>query len=394
MLINTATTLFIKEHLNDDPIKLALQGNKYPEVDLPAAINQIVGNKIVSEKIPSWTKIDGLIFPSHLPLEQCSSELTAKYKASLMNGTSFVDLTAGFGIDCAFIAKKFTQGTYIERQKELCDIATNNFPLLNLNHIDIINLDGLQYLKNMEEVDWIFLDPARRNKQGKKTVAIEDCEPDVSVLWELMLQKASKVMIKLSPMLDISLALKSLSFVSEVHIISTANECKELLIILDRKAVNKEIQLHCINLLKENEIQHFSFSKEDESHECQYTEEVGIYLYEPNASILKAGAYKCIANRFGLKKLHPNSHLYTSNNFIKQFPGRKFHCESVFGLNKRELKSNLADIKKANITIRNFPSSVDELRKRTKLNDGGELFLFATTLYNEQKALIKCTKAI
>lgn len=392
MLIDASTSQFIKEHINDDPIKLALQAKKYPDVDMNVAIAQIAGRKIASEKLPSWMQIDELIFPSHLSMEQCSSEATALYKSSLMKGESFVDLTAGFGIDCAFIAKNFTRATYVERQEELCVIARNNYPLLGLNQVNIVNGDGVAYLNEMDEVDWLFLDPARRNKQGGKTVAIEDCEPNVAELWKLLLQKSPKVMIKLSPMLDITLALQSLAFVSEVHVVSVANECKELLIVLDRNAVDCEINITSVNLLKTGEAQLFTFTRNEELCECEYTYQIGRYLYEPNASILKAGAYKSIANRYGLKKLHPNSHLYTSDNLVSQFPGRKFSVESVFGLGKKEIKSNLGDIKKANITIRNFPSTVDELRKRIKLGDGGNLFLFATTLVDEQKVLIKCTK--
>ena len=392
MLINTATIQFIKEHLNDDPIKLALQAKKFPDVDMSVAITQIAGRKIAAEKVPSWMQFEGLVFPSHLSMEQCSSEATAVYKASLMSGNSFADLTAGFGIDCAFAAKNFKRGAYVERQEELCAIARNNYHLLGLLDVDIVNGDGVEYLSEMQEVDWLFLDPARRNKQGGKTVAIEDCEPNVAELWKLLLQKSSKVMIKLSPMLDITLALQSLAFVSDVHVVSVANECKELLIILDRGAVDCEISITSVNLLKSGESQLFTFTRNEELCECEYAHEIGRYLYEPNASILKAGAYKSIANRYGLKKLHPNSHLYTSDIFVSEFPGRKFCCESVFGLGKKELKSNLGDIKKANITIRNFPSSVDELRKRIKLSDGGDLFLVATTLIDEQKVLIKCTK--
>lgn len=392
MLIDIATIQFIKEHLNDDPIRLALQAKKFPEVDMSVAITQIAGRKIAADKIPSWNLIDELVFPSHLSMEQCSSEATANYKASLMKGYSFADLTAGFGIDCAFISKNFKKGTYLERQNELCAIAHNNYPLLGLHHVDIVHGDGVEYLNDMDEVDWIFLDPARRDKQGGKTVAIQDCEPNVGELWKLMLHKSAKVMIKLSPMLDVTLALNALSFVSEVHIVSVANECKELLIILDREAVMDEVTFHCVNLLKVGKPQFYSFTKCEEQNECEYAHEMGCYLYEPNASILKAGAYRSVANRYKLKKLHPNSHLYTSDNFVDEFPGRKFCSESVFGLGKKELKSNLKEIKKANITIRNFPSSVDELRKRIKLGDGGELFLFATTLVDEQKVLIKCTK--
>lgn len=392
MLINTATIQFIKEHINEDPLKLALQGKKYPDVNMAVAIAQIVGQKIAAEKVPSWAQTEGILYPSHLSMEQCSSEATAVYKAALMTGESFADLTAGFGIDCAFIAKNFKRATYVERQEELCDIARHNYDLLGLSHVTVVNGDGVDYLAQMNDVDWIFLDPARRNKQGGKTVAIEDCEPNVASLWKALLGKAKRVMIKLSPMLDISLALQSLSFVSQVHIISVANECKELLIVLDRDYEAKEPTLICVNIAKDGSDQLYTFTKQEEAIDCSYANEIGHFVYEPNASILKAGAYKSIARRFELTKLHPNSHLYTSDQFVADFPGRKFECESVFGLGKKEIKSHLADIKKANITIRNFPSTVDDLRKRIKLSDGGDVFLFATTIYDDQKVLVKCKK--
>lgn len=392
MEVTNATIQFIREHLDDDTSKLALQAKKYPDVDMPFVINQIVGRKVAMEKIPSWGNKDGLLYPRHLSLEQCSSEATAKYKASLVKGDAMVDLTGGFGIDCAFLSANFKQAVYVERQQELCEIAASNFPILGLSHIKVVNDDGVEYLSGMESVDLIFLDPARRDEKGGKVVAIADCEPDVARLSELLISKARQVMIKLSPMLDLSLALRDLPYAKEVHVVSVANECKEVLIILEKVAPDKEMAIHCINVLKNGDVQRYTFSKEQESEGCDYTDEIGTYLYEPNASILKAGAYKSIANSFNLKKLHPNSHLYTSDVKQADFPGRCFECKSVFSLNKKELKMYLGDVKQANITVRNFPSSVADLRKRLRLSDGGEIYLFATTLKSEQKVLIKCHK--
>ncbi|MBP1594598.1 MAG: hypothetical protein H6Q12_1617 [Bacteroidetes bacterium] len=387
-----ATTEFIKEHIADDPSKLALQAKKYPDVDMPTAVTQIVGRKIAMEKVPSWGNTDGILYPKHLSMEQCSSEITARYKSSLVKGNMLVDITGGLGIDCAFLSMNFQRAVYVERQTELCEIASSNFPLLGLSHIDVVNGDGVEYLSRTEKVDWIFIDPARRNEHGGKVIAIADCEPNVAEISDLLLSKAENVMIKLSPMLDLSLALHHLSFVKEVHVVSVANECKELLVILANDAANSKVSIHCVNLLKNGEAQIFSFDKEEELQGCGYAQKVGRYLYEPNASILKAGAYKSISNRYNLKKLHQNSHLYTSDELIIDFPGRKFECDAVFSLNKKELKTNLGEIKQANITIRNFPSSVSELRKRLKLLDGGDTYLFATTLVDEQKVLVKCHK--
>lgn len=394
MQLSPETQLFIREHQSDDVRALALQAKKYPDVDMPTAITQIAGRKIAAEKIPSWREIEDIWYPKHLSLEQCSSEITARYKASLLQGESLADLTAGFGIDCSFLAAGFKTVTYVERQKELCEIATHNFPILNLNHITVKNEDGVAYLKEMSPVDCLFLDPARRNEHGGKTVAISDCEPDVAKLEGLLLSKANRVMVKLSPMLDLSLALKALEHTQEVHILSVNNECKELLLLLGQEPP-KEVPIHCANLFTKGtqEEQHFIFTREQEQrNECIYTDILGNYLYEPNASLLKAGAFRSITAAYPVKKLHPNSHLYTSDVLITDFPGRVFRIVNQCSFNKKEIKESLADLKKANITIRNFPATVAELRKRINLTEGGDTYLFASTLNNGQKVLIRCEK--
>lgn len=389
--ISSETWAFIHAHQNDDVRALALQAKKYPNVDIPTAIIQIAGRKVASEKVPSWAKIENIIYPRHISLEQCSSETTAHYKAGLISGDSFVDLTGGFGIDCAFLSSQFKTSTYVERQTELCNIATHNFPLIGLNHIQVVNEDGVVFLNKMNPTDWIFLDPARRNEQGGKTVSIADCEPNVKDIEELLLHKATKIMVKLSPMLDLSLALKDLISTSEIHIISVNNECKELLLILSNEKAD-QTPIHCINFTTQ-EKQSFSFTREQEQEcDCTYTSNLKQYIFEPNASILKAGGYRSIASLFQIEKLHPNSHLYTSDKPITNFPGRTFRIVSQSTFNKKEIKQKLGDLKKANITVRNFPASVAELRKRTKLEEGGSTYLFATTLYNEQKILIRCEK--
>jgi len=394
MQISPETQLFIRKHQVDDVRALALQAKKYPNVDMPTAITQIAGRQVAAEKIPSWGEAEEIWYPKHLSLEQCSSEITARYKASLLQGESLTDLTAGFGIDCSFLASGFQSVTYVERQKELCEIAAHNFPILNLNHITVRNEDGVAYLTAMSPVDCIFLDPARRNEHGGKTIAISDCEPDVSELETLLLSKANRIMVKLSPMLDLSLALKELGHTQEVHIISVNNECKELLLLLGQN-LPEEVPIHCVNLSTKGtqEVQHFVFTREQEQHnECTYTDTLGNYLYEPNTSLLKAGAFRSIAATYPVKKLHPNSHLYTSDTLIGDFPGRTFRIVSHCGFKKKEIKESLADLKKANITVRNFPATVVELRKRLKLTEGGDTFLFASTLNNNQKTLIRSTK--
>lgn len=398
--ISPETQLFIREHSSDDVRALALQAKKYPDIDMPTAITQIAGRQVAAEKIPSWREMEEIWYPKHLSLEQCSSETTARYKARLFQGDSLTDLTGGFGIDCSFLAAGFKSATYVERQEELCEIAEHNFPILNLNHIDVRNEDGVAYLQTMSPVDCIFLDPARRNEHGGKTVAISDCEPDVAGLEELLLSKAKRIMVKLSPMLDLSLALKELKHTQEVHILSVNNECKELLLLLGQEAPTEqappeEIPIRCANLFTKGaqEEQHFAFTRGQEQHsQCTYTDSLGDYLYEPNASLLKAGAFRSVAAAYSVRKLHPNSHLYTSDTFIENFPGRIFRIVNQCSFNRKEAKESLADLKKANVTVRNFPATVAELRKRLHLTEGGDTYLFASTLNDGRKVIIRCEK--
>lgn len=396
MQISQETQQFIDTHAQEDVRQLALQAKKFPHVDMNTAIVQIAGRQAAADKIPSWHATAGIIYPRHLSLEQCSSELTARYKASLIKGDTLTDLTGGFGIDCAFLSASFRQATYIERQKELCEIASHNFPLLGLNHITVCHQDAVDHLRSMQPVDCIFIDPARRDGHGSKTVAIADCEPDVSALEEELLSKATRIMIKLSPMLDLTLALKDMKHVAEAHVVSVNNECKELLLIESVQPVSlseRTVPIVCINLTS-RETQRFVFTREEEQTAgCTYTDRIGKYLYEPNASLLKAGAFRSIASRYGMQKLHPNSHLYTSDLLIAEFPGRTFEVVSTFSLNKKEIKQALADISKANLTVRNFPASVAELRKRLKLAEGGNDYLFATTLNDGKKVLVRGRKA-
>lgn len=397
MTLNEDTLLFIREHRQDDVRSLALQARKYPAVDMPAAITQIAGWQVAKEKVPSWAAKEELLYPVHLSLEQCSSEITARYKAEIITKAgshhNFTDLTGGFGIDCAFLSSCFQQATYVERQEALCEIATHNFPLLGLQHISVCHEDSVLHLQKMQPVDWIFIDPARRDGHGGKTVAISDCEPDVSALEELLLQKAKHVLIKLSPMLDLTLAVNDLKHVQEAHIISVNNECKELLLVLgqDKCISTEKIPIHCINLTHAQGQQTLTFTRQQEKDcTCSYTPVLKAYLYEPNASILKAGAFRSLSSIYKVEKLHPNSHLYTSDEYIADFPGRKFRIAGSCSFNKKEIKEMLGAEKKANLTVRNFPATVAELRKRLKLAEGGDTYLFATTLTDEKKVLICC----
>ncbi len=409
MELSAETIDFIEQNAEADVRTLALKAKRTDGVDLPLALTQIAGRQTARQKLPTWGMTDGILYAPHLPLEQCSSEITARYKATLVGGESFADLTAGFGVDCFFLSSNKRRAVYVERQAQLCDLARHNFPLLRKDPvIEVVNADCTEYLQRMAKVDCLFIDPARRDVHGRKTVAIADCEPDICRLEPLLLEKGKTVLVKLSPMLDITQALRSLSSVKDVYVISVQNECKELLLRLSSDEVGEAPHIHCVNLwprqTEENSLftlpngmgiygSSFGFTPNEETTATvTYADTVGQYLYEPNASLLKAGAYHSVGVRCGLQKLHPNSHLYTGENFLPDFPGRCFTVEQTWGFSKKELK-DLAALKQANVTVRNFPSSVNDLRKKLHLTDGGDTYLFATTLATGEKVLIQCRKA-
>ena len=388
-MLDDATIEFIAQHREEDVRTLALQAGRYPTVDMREAVTQIEGWQQAREKLPTWAAVKGIIYPPKISMEQCSSEKTAKYKAKQVKGKRFADLTGGFGIDFSYMARNFNEAFYIERNKTLCDIATANFSLLGLEDAKVMNGNSEELFESLPHLDWIFVDPARRDGDGRKVVALSDCEPNVVELD--LLSKADMAMIKCSPMLDITMACRQLQHVSSVHIVSVNNECKELLIILNSGDFTG-FTTHCVNILKDS-TQIFSFTQDDEdTAETSYSSEVGKYLYEPNASVQKAGSPKSLSSHYHVDKLHPNSHLYTSNEHIHDFPGRIFEVVEVLGFSKADIKS-VQSLGKANITVRNFPESVQLLRKRLKLTDGGENYIFATTLNDDSKALILCKKA-
>ena len=390
-MIDDATRAFIEAHDGDDVRQLALQAARYPKVDMRMAATQIEGHRIAKSKLPAWAAVRGIIYPVRVSMEQCSSEATARYKASLVQGTHLADLTGGFGIDCSYLSDQFTHTTYMERNEELCRIASHNFALLN-KRIMVRHGCCEELLATLPEQDWIFLDPARRDRGGNKVVALSDCEPDVCQLEELLLQKSPQVMVKCSPMLDISKAIGQLHSVAEVHVVSVDNECKELLLILRREPREGGLHIHTVNLLSHG-TQHFDYPAHAESKAaCPYATQLGRYLYEPNSALMKAGCYRLPAHTFGLYKLHPNTHLYTSDTLVSHFPGRVFQVEHTCGFGKKELKAFAC--KQANLAVRNFPERVDVLQKRLKISDGGSTYLFATTLHDESKVLIACTKVL
>lgn len=387
---------FIRQHQYDDIRTLALQAKKYPNLDFPFVLRQIAGKQIATIKIPSWSGREDMLYPVHLSLEQCSSEITARYKSSLFHGEKLVDLTGGFGVDCAFLAAGFNEVVYVEHNPELCEIARINFCSLSLNHITVCNEQAEVYLQKMAPVDTIFLDPARRDKYGQKTVLISDCEPNVEALQQQLLDKAQTVWIKYSPMLDISLAVSQLPNTTAVYVIAVDNECKELLFKMESNiSAETEPVIHCVNLKKNDKIDRFTFTRNEENDSmCLFADSLSNYLYEPNVTILKAGAYRCLTQYYAIRKLHKNSHLYTSDVYIPNFPGRIFSVKDVFSLNKKESKQSLSGLKQANISVRNFPLTVNELRKKTGLKEGGEVYLFATTLKEDKKVIIKCEKSM
>ena len=434
--MNQATIDFIRQHQEDDVRLLAFLGSKYPEVDMPFALDQIRGRKMARTKLPRWAGIEDIIYPPHISMEQCSSETTAMYKAELAarllniqsrktpnpeneenskicefptesavgskfaknEGTcdfheeiDFVDLTGGFGVDFSYIAARLgVKAMYVERQAHLCEAAKENFERLGVENAEVKNGDGVEVLHSLSHLSLLFIDPARRDDAGNKVVSLQDCTPDVTQLQDEMLEKADFIIIKLSPMLDWHRAVSELKHVREVHIVSTGNECKELLLVLSSKSEeNASLKVYCVN---DNQV--MSYPEDDDSVVSIASDASLIaYLYEPNASLMKAGCFGVISSQYGAKMLAKNSHLFVSQEPISDFPGRSFRIKAVSSFNKKELKRHLSGITKANIATRNFPLSVAELRKRLKLKDGGETYIFATTLSDESHVLVITEKA-
>ncbi len=396
--MNEATRQYIRQHLDDDIRQLALRGTKDPEVDLAFALQQIDGHKRAKEKLPSWAAIEGLVYPPHLSMEQCSSERTARYKAEVAgSGELFVDLTAGFGVDASFIAQGFQRAVCVELQPELCAISSANFKLLGLHQIKVVNGNGQDYLHTMPSADLVFIDPARRDEHGGRTYGITDCTPNVLEIINELLTKAQRVMIKLSPMLDWRKAVEDLGkeYVEAVHIVSVDNECKELLLEVKRWKGEKvkELKVFCVNLLSDGCEERFEFDASSSRPSAHpFISSPFHFLYEPNASLMKAGCFGLIADRYQMAQPDVNSHLFVSDKEVADFPGRCFIVDKVTTMNKRELKEALMGITKANIAVRNFPMSVPELRRRLKLQEGGDVYIFATTAANRGHILLLCRK--
>jgi hypothetical protein len=393
------TAEFIREYREHDIRQLALQANRFPDVDMPYALDQIQGWQIARRKLPKWAACDGVIFPPHLSMEQCSSEPTAQYKLNLAmewaervgHASRMTDLTGGFGVDFSFTSCAFATATYVERNEQLCHIVEHNLPLLGLDNATVVCADAVEYLSTVEPQTMLFLDPARRDEHGAKTVMLADCTPDVVQLLPKLLEKSRFTMLKLSPMLDWHKAVDDLQgTVREVHIVSVGGECKELLLVLST-VVESELKVYCADLSTASAPSSLfvytpgsSFPAPNSKLKTQNSK----FLHEPNASIMKAGCFDELAAAYGVSPVSRNSHLFLSDEPVDGFPGRSFVVERVTTMNKGELRKALAGIAKANIATRNFPLTVAELRKRLKLKDGGDVYIFATTTAEGEHLLL------
>ena len=429
------TADFVAAHRTEDVRQLALKAKRVEGLDLPLALDQIAGWQIACKKLPQWASCEGIIYPPHISMEQCSSQFTAQYKSeiaqtlltpavtvrarmsdsaesdnqttksepqlsdsgesdTLVARSSMVDLTGGFGVDFSYLARGFSQATYVERQRHLCDLAEHNMAALGLDQARIVCDDGVEYLRQMDPVDFIYLDPARRDEHGSRTYAIEDCTPNVLELRDLLLAKSQCTLVKLSPMLDWRKAVADFDgTVREVHIVATGNECKELLLVLSQQ-VHEEPSAPRVFCVNDN--QRIDYDS------AAYTQGLRIggkplpetknYLYEPNASIMKAGCFDLVEERFGVTQVGPSSHLFVSATPVADFPGRGFAIEAIGGMNKKDIKRLLNGTKQANIAVRNFPLTAPQLRKKLKLADGGPVYLFGTTMQGCDHVLLRTSK--
>lgn len=451
-IMNDETREFVAMHRNEDVRELALKAKRVEGLDLPLALDQIAGWQIARKKLPQWASCEGIVYPPHISMEQCSSQFTAQYKSeiaqtllapaatvrarvsdsgesdnqttksepqlsnsgesdncevemclrmsdspesdTLVERSSMVDLTGGFGVDFSYLARGFSQATYVERQRHLCDLAEHNMAALGLDQARIVCGDGVEYLRQMGPVDFIYLDPARRDEHGSRTYAIEDCTPNVLELRDLLLAKSQYTLVKLSPMLDWRKAVADFDgTVREVHIVATGNECKELLLVLGQQ-VHEEPSAPRVFCVNDN--QRIDYDS------AAYTQGLRIggkplpeaknYLYEPNASIMKAGCFDLVEERFGVAQVGPSSHLFVSATPVADFPGRGFAIEAIGGMNKKDIKRLLNGTKQANIAVRNFPLTAPQLRKKLKLADGGPVYLFGTTMQGCDHVLLRTSK--
>lgn len=391
-------TPFLKPHIQDfilanenaDLRELALKAHLYPDLPIPLIINHLSARKKAKVKLPTFYAQKSIIYPTQISLEQCSSEQTATFKSSFLTGGTLIDLTGGFGIDTYFFSKKFKNVIYIERNEALAAIAKHNFEVLAAENIEVVGSEAADFLKGFTgKADCIYLDPARRDTANRKVVLLQDCEPNILEILPSLFYIAKQVVLKTSPMLDIDLAVRELACVHKILILAVENECKEVIYFLSPKKVDM-IRIETVNLDK-SIVQKFDFERlTDENVSINYALPQK-YLYEPNAAILKAGGFRSVAHQYHLAKLHPSSHLYTSENLVENFAGRTFEVQATIKLDKKILQKYLPE-NKANIAVRNFPISVDEIRKKIGIKEGGNIFLFATTDCENKKVVLVCKK--
>ena len=385
-ILNIEAQDFIQQNLQTDITKLVLKGSPFKNISIQELAKQIIAKNKCKKKLPTWYDAKNIYYPDKLNIEQTSSEITAIYKAQLITGKSILDITGGFGVDCFAFSKYFKTVTHCEINTELSTIVAHNYKQLKVKNIQTIAKDGITYLTNNNKIyDCIYIDPSRRNELKKRVFLLADCTPDLSKNLDVLLKYSNTILIKTSPILDIQAAINELHSIKEIHIVAIQNEVKEVLYLI-QKNYSKKPSYKTINITKsENQI--FAFSPNITKANYSLPQQ---YLYEPNAAILKAGAFKEISNQLNISKLHKHSHLYTSDSEIL-FPGRVFKILQQTTYHPKKLKKFL-QIEKANITTRNFPDNVATIRKKTKIKDGGTLYLFFTTNIHNEKIVLVCEK--
>jgi len=384
---------FIQKYKDEDVTKLILKSAHFKDIDVKKLASQILSRQKAAKKLPQWSAVKRLIFPPALSVEQSSSEATAKYKSSLISGQTLIDITGGMGVDSFYLSKNFDNVYYYEQQEEVAKTALYNFGLLNAKNITVRNQDSIASLSNVNsEVDWIYADPARRDANRQKVVLLSDCTPDIKFHLPTLFKHTSNILLKTSPLLDIDLAALELKSVKEVHVIGYEHECKELLFDINKNSNDGDFLIKAQIINAEGKVvQSLTFTRKQERDAEVIFSEPLRYLYEPHPAILKAGAFKYLGIAFQVKKLAMHSHLYTSENLVGDFPGRIFEITGVSKPDAKELNSYLPD-SKANLTIRNFPAKIDDLRKKWRLKEGGNVYLFATTLFNQKKTVVVTKK--
>ena len=405
MIINDPTQQYISAHAEDDVSYLALHPSKDPQVDMAMALQQIAGRQKAKEKLPEWYATEGIHYPKKVSMEQCSSTQTAEYKASLVQGDSFADFSGGFGVDTVAFAKKFTKGWYVEPQQELCEIFQHNCNILDINNVEIINGTMEENLAAIGPVDMIYLDPSRRDMHGRRVVSLTDCTPNLPEWKSALLERCNILMVKLSPMIDIYQTLRDLPETYAVHVVAVEGECKEVVFLLKR---NEMVNGNCRDAARrvsttDPTIMAVDINKTTTSHvettlETERTTppriatELGAYLYEPNAAVMKAGIFNPLAQQFQVAKLAKSTNLFTSNELHEDFPGRVFRIEAMHEFHPRKTAKDLSHLTSASIAVRNFPLTTEELRKTLKTKDGNGTYLFGCTLWNGSKVILQTNK--